>query len=144
VNGLVKQAEAAAAQKNLKDLYNITKKRSGKFQQTERPVKNTQGHPLTTSDDQRKRRAEHFSELLNRPAPEELADIPPAESILPVNCNKPCKEEIKKAIKTLKSGNVAGPNGIPGKAIKADINTATRILRRSRRRRFQKSGEKAL
>lgn len=128
MDGLANQAEEAAIQRNLKDLYNITKKLSGKFQQTDRPVKDKQSHPLTTSDDQRKRWAEHFSELLNRPAPEEPADIPPTEAILPVNCDKPSKEEIKKSIKTLKSGKAAGPDEIPAEAIKADINTATSML----------------
>lgn len=128
VDNLARQAEEAAAQRNLKDLYSITKKLSGKFQQTDRPVKDKQGNPLSTTDDQRRRWAEHFSELLNRPAPDEPADIPPAETILPINCDQPTKEEIQKAIKTLKNGKAAGPDGIPAEAIKADITTATDML----------------
>ena len=33
-----------------------------------------------------------------------------------------------RAIRTLKNGKVAGPNGIPAEALKADIDTATDIL----------------
>jgi hypothetical protein len=49
VDSLARQAEEAAAQRNLKDLYSITKKLSGKFQQTDRPVRDKQ--QMTTTDD---------------------------------------------------------------------------------------------
>nr|KAG5689967.1 hypothetical protein BaRGS_033648 [Batillaria attramentaria] len=79
------QAEEAARQGNLKDLYQVTKKLAGKFQQTDKPVKDKNGHPLTTTEEQLKRWAEHFRELLNRPIPEAPPDIPPAETELPIN-----------------------------------------------------------
>ena len=47
---------------------------------------------------------------------------------LPISVEKPSKEEIKKAIRTLKNGKAAGPDGIPAEALKADIDTATDIL----------------
>nr|KAG5707370.1 hypothetical protein BaRGS_005337 [Batillaria attramentaria] len=94
IDNLASQAEEAARQGNLKDLYQVTKKLAGKFQQTDKPVKNKNGHPLTTTEEQLKRWAEHFRELLNRPIPETPPDIPPAETELPVNCDKPSKAEI--------------------------------------------------
>nr|KAG5687140.1 hypothetical protein BaRGS_019218 [Batillaria attramentaria] len=118
----------AARQGNLKDLYQVTKELAGKFQQTDKPVKDKNGHPLTTTEEQLKRWAEHFRELLNRPIPETPPDIPPAETELPINCDKPSKAEIRKAIMTLRNGKAAGPDEIPAEAIKADTETAVNML----------------
>ena len=128
IDSLARQAEEAAGQGNLKDLYMITKKLAGKFQQTDKPVRDKQGNPLTTTEDQLKRWAEHFRELLNRPAPEAPPDIPPAEAILPISCDRPSKTEIRKAIMSLKNGKAAGPDEIPAEAIKADMKTAVDML----------------
>ena len=65
IDNLASQAETAAGQGNLKDLYIMTKKLSGKFQQTDRPVRDKNGNPLVTTDHQLKRWAEHFRKLLN-------------------------------------------------------------------------------
>ena len=64
----------------------------------------------------------------NRPSPETPPDIPPAETELPISCDKPTKAEIKKAIMTLRSGKAAGPGEIPAEAIKADMETVTNML----------------
>ena len=128
IEELASQAENAAGQGNLKDLYLTTRKLAGKFQQTDKPVKDKDGNPLTSTEEQLKRWAEHFRELLNRPAPETPPEIPPAETELPINCDKPSKAEIRKAIVTLKNGKAAGPDNIPAEAIKADTETAVIIL----------------
>ena len=128
IEDLARQAEEAVGQGNLKDLYLTTKRLAGRFQQTDKPVKDKSGKPLTTTDDQLKRWAEHFRELLNRPTPEEPPDIPPAETELPINCGQPSFEEIRKAIKTLRNGKAAGPDGIPAEAMKSDIETTVKIL----------------
>ena len=72
--------------------------------------------------------AEHFEELLNRPAPQNQPDIQPAETDLPIECNKHTREEIQKAIAHMKNGKVAGPDGIPAEALKADVNTSVEML----------------
>nr|KAG5687298.1 hypothetical protein BaRGS_016899 [Batillaria attramentaria] len=58
IDNLASQAEEAAGQGNLKDLYQVTKKLAGKFQQTDKPVKDKNGHPLTTTEEQLKRWAD--------------------------------------------------------------------------------------
>ena len=128
IDGLAREAEAAAGKGNLKDLYLMTKKLAGKFQQTEKPVKDKNGNPLLTTEDQMKRWAEHFRELLNRPAPDNLPDILPAAADLPISCDQPSKHEIKRAISSLKNGKAAGPDGIPAEAIKADLETSVNLL----------------
>ena len=69
--------------------------------------------------------AEHFQELLNRPAPPERPNIPAAEADLEISCDRPSRGEIKRAIGLLKNGKAAGPDGIPAEAIKADTVNST-------------------
>ena len=126
--GRILWAYCVCAQGNMKDLYMITKKLAGKFNQTVKPVKDKQGNPISTTQDQRRRWAEHFKEVLNQPVPVERPDIPPADTILPINCEKPSKAEIRMAIKALKTGKAAGPDGVPAEAIKADLTTTTDML----------------
>ena len=104
----------------------MTKKLMCKFQQTDKPVKDKNGNPLTTTKEQVKRWAERWAEQphpLTHPPP----DIPSAETELPISCDKPLEAEIKKAIISLRSGKAAGPDEIPTEAIKADIETAVNM-----------------
>jgi uncharacterized surface protein with fasciclin (FAS1) repeats len=71
---------------------------------------------------------EHFKNILNQEAPVNKADILPAKETLPVDCKRPSKGEIKKAIKTVKNNKAPGPNNIPAEALKADIETSAQIL----------------
>ena len=73
---------------------------------------------------------EHFSELLNRPGPEDHPDIPPAETELSINCAKPSRHEIRKAIQALKNGRAVGIDSVPAEALTVDIGTSTEILYR--------------
>ncbi|XP_068671400.1 uncharacterized protein [Montipora foliosa] len=42
--------------------------------------------------------------------------------------NPPTKAEVSKAIKSLKSGKAAGPDGIPPEALKTDVQTSTEMI----------------
>nr|KAG5712555.1 hypothetical protein BaRGS_011529 [Batillaria attramentaria] len=128
INGLTEEAETAAGQRNMKRLYEITRTLSGKNNNPTRPVKDKNGQIITKEEDQRTRWAEHFKETLNRPPPPVPPDIPPAAQLLDISTNPPTKTEIIKAIKSLKSGKAAGPDGIPPEALKADIQTSTDML----------------
>ena len=65
IDDVARQAETAAGQGNLRDLYLVTKKLTGKFQQTDKPVMDKNGNPLTTTNEQLEQWAEHFRDLLN-------------------------------------------------------------------------------
>ena len=67
IKNLAKHAEEAAARGNMRDLYNTTKKLSARYQLTGKQIKDKEGKTLTSVEEQPKRWAEHFSELLNRP-----------------------------------------------------------------------------
>ena len=71
---------------------------------------------------------DHFEELLNRPAPSNPPDIPLASEVLAVNCERPDREEIRKAISLLKTGKAPGPDEIPAEAIKAHMETSIEML----------------
>ncbi|KAL6479464.1 hypothetical protein MHYP_G00128970 [Metynnis hypsauchen] len=92
------------------------------------PVKDKKGRTITSDERQRTRWVEHFEEILNRPPPQVAPDITPAEEPLRVNTNSPTKAEIIEAIKSLKNGKAAGPDGIPPEALKADAKTTAEIL----------------
>ncbi|VDP32231.1 unnamed protein product [Schistosoma margrebowiei] len=68
VEELAKTAEKAAREGNMKQLYDTTKKLSGKYSKPERPVKDREGKSITEIQQQRNRWVEYFEELLNRPA----------------------------------------------------------------------------
>ena len=122
------KAEAAAGKCNMKELYDITRKLSGKKQRSEKPVKEKDGRLLAKDEDQLRRWAEHFQEILNRPQPSDMPDIPPAEKPLTVNLNRPSRTEIRKAIKALKNNKAPGPDGVPAEALKASIQVSTEML----------------
>ena len=112
----------------MKKLYDITKKLTGKCNKSERPVKDKEGRTIDRDEQQRKRWMEHFEELLNRPAPENTPNIQEADMDLPIDCNKPTREEIRKAIQQLKNGKSAGPDNIPAEALKANTETTVDML----------------
>lgn len=128
IDDLAREAEEAAAKGNLKDLYDNTRKLTGKYQQTNKPIKDKAGRLLGNAQEQMQRWAEHFKDLLNRPVPQGQPDIDPAAKDLTIDCSKPKKAEIKKAILQLRNGKATGPDGIPAEAIKANADISTDML----------------
>ena len=90
-------AEEAARNGNMKQLHDTTRKLSGKYSRPKRPVKDKEGNSIKTKDGQLHGWAEHFEELLNRPPPVNPPDIQPAQTELPISCDIPSREEIRKA-----------------------------------------------
>ena len=113
IDSLAKEAEDAAARGNMKQLYDTTRKLAGKFKQAERPIKDNNGVILTSEEDQLGRWRDHFEDLLNRPAPSNPPDSTRASEVLDVNCERPDREEIRKATNLLKTGKAPGPDEIP-------------------------------
>ncbi|RUS84026.1 hypothetical protein EGW08_008204 [Elysia chlorotica] len=87
-----------------------TRTLSGRKINSSRPVQDKNGNLIPGEEEQRTRWAEHFKEALNRSSP---PDIPPPTELLDINTNLPSRSQIAKAIKSLKSGKAAGPDGIP-------------------------------
>ena len=128
IDNMAKEAEEAARKNNMRDLYGITRKLSQGSYRINKPIKNKDGKVLTTEEDQMKRWVEYFSEILNRPAPEEEIDIPSAEEILDIDITAPSRTEIEQAISKLKKNKAPGPDGITAEEILACKEIATETL----------------
>ena len=85
VHDMNKEAERAARQNNMKKLYEIIRTFSEKNVNTNSPVREKQGKIITSDVGQRARWVEHFKEVLNRPPPPSLANIPPMKEELNIN-----------------------------------------------------------
>ena len=128
-NTLATEAESAAGQRNMKRLYDITRTMSGKRRSQSKPVKSKEGVTITTEQEQRTRWVEHFRDILNRPPPTETPNTTANEGpLVNVNVNPPSKAEIERALKQLKNGKAAGPDGIPLEALKVDPKTTKAML----------------
>uniref|UniRef100_A0A3P9IPR5 Endonuclease/exonuclease/phosphatase domain-containing protein n=1 Tax=Oryzias latipes TaxID=8090 RepID=A0A3P9IPR5_ORYLA len=128
VESMAEEAEHAAGQKNIRELYNITRKLAGGKQVGNHPVFDKTRKVLTNPLMQCNRWKEHFEELLNCPPPSNPPDLIPAPEPLPINTCRPSKEEISQAINQLKNRKAPGPDGIPPEALKADQQTAVDAL----------------
>jgi len=116
-NEIAEQAESAALKGDLKTLYSTTKQLSGRRNNPNRPVRDKKGKLLTSVEDQIARWREHFQEVLNRPPPENPLDLEPGDA-LDINTGEITKQEIHKAINSLKVGKTAGADCIPPEVLK--------------------------
>ncbi|XP_073670704.1 uncharacterized protein [Paramisgurnus dabryanus] len=115
---LATEAEEAASKHDMKTLYKITKTLGGRRRQINKPVKDKEGKLLATKEQQMERWREHFKEILNRLPPSDPPEIEPQTEMLDIQIEPPSKAEIHKAIRSLKNGKAAGPDGIPPEAWK--------------------------
>ncbi|VDP77822.1 unnamed protein product, partial [Schistosoma curassoni] len=106
-------------------LYDTTKKLSGKYSKPERLVKDKEGRSITEIQQQRNRWVEYFEELLN---PMNPPDIEAAHTDLPTDVSPPTRKEIRMAVRQIKNGKAAGPDNIPAEALKSDIEVTTNML----------------
>ena len=69
----------------------MSKTLAGKRRKAEIPVKNIEGKAILEEEEQIKRWAEYFKELLNRPQPDNPPEILPAKRDLPIIWDPPNK-----------------------------------------------------
>lgn len=82
IDSLKEEVEKAADSGNMKQLYDINKKRPGKYGKPETPIKDMEGRTIMVKEDQLNRWAEHSEELLNRSNPPKPPDIQPKPTSL--------------------------------------------------------------
>ena len=128
INGLADKAEKAAANGHMRVLYQITKTLSGKYSKPQVTVTDKEGQVIYGEEAQADRWKEHFSELLNRPAPVNPPNILPARTDLPIGIEPPSAKEIEDSIRKLNSGKAAGPDEIPPEALKANAGLSAEML----------------
>ena len=120
VDGLADEAEAAAGRQDVRTLYKITKVLSGKQSSCNRPVKDAAGKVIPGEAERIMRWKEHFEAVLNRPDPENAPNITVADEPLDINTDPPTLDEVKIAIKAMKSGKAGGLDGITADMLKAE------------------------
>ncbi|KAL3276565.1 hypothetical protein HHI36_011939, partial [Cryptolaemus montrouzieri] len=92
------------------------KKLSSKTSRQSPTMRDMNGILLTETEDQLRRRKEHFSKLTQKPnnAEEQMnREIPQPTNEIPITAEPPSKMEISNAIKTLKNNESIGPDNIP-------------------------------
>ena len=87
-------------------LYEITRKLSGRFQNTCKPVRNEAGMLLRSAEGEMHRWREHFQTVLNHVEPLNPPEVEPNEE-LNIKTGRITRIEIKNAIKKLKNGKAA-------------------------------------
>ena len=111
------EVDEVASKGDLKTLYATTKILSGRHCNPNRPVRNKEGRLLTIVEYQLARWKEHFQEVLNRTVSEQRPQLNPGDP-LDINIREIIKEEIHKALNSLKNGKAAGTDNIPAEALK--------------------------
>ncbi|VDP55796.1 unnamed protein product [Schistosoma curassoni] len=94
------------------------RKTSEEIQYPERPVKDKEGRTIIDIQRQRNKWAEYLEKRLNAPAP---LDIEAAHTDTPIDVTPPTSEEIRMAIKQIRSGKAVGPESTPVEALKSHI-----------------------
>ena len=127
VNRLANEAEQAARKNDMKTLYDITRRLSGRKSNTCRPVKGADGAILSKPTDQLNRWKEHFSSLFNGTP---VADPPVLEEgeDLEIDLRPITRGEVIQVIQKLKNGKAPGPDNIPPEALKADPSTTANAI----------------
>lgn len=128
VEEMASEAESAALRGDMSTVYKTTKQLCGQGIRKSTGVKDKSGRRLTTEREEAARWMEHFQEVLNRPEPENPADTPPDEEDLEINIHPPTEEEVRKAIRAMKSGKSPGVDCIHTEMLTADINLSTKVL----------------
>ena len=102
---------------------------SGKRSSQSTPTKSKEGVTITTEQEQTTKWVEHFRDILNKSRTTEMTKTTSNEGPLRNdNGNPPSKAEIERALKQLKNGKAAGPDGIPPDALKVDPKTTAAML----------------
>ena len=127
VEAKAERAEEAGKRGDARTLYEITRKLSGRFQNTCKPVRNEAGVLLRTAEEEMHRWREHFQTVLNHEEPLNPPEVEPNDE-LNIRTGHVTRIEIKNAIKKLKNGKAAGCDNIPPEAIKAGGDTSEEVL----------------
>ena len=128
MENLSKEAESAAGNGDIKKLYNLIKQLSGRTSKGNRPIQSKDGIMLGKLEDQLQRWKEHFEEVLNRPSPAMTPNLREPEVDLRIRTDYISKNEIRKALKSMKKGKAAGIDNIRPEALSAGGEVTVEVL----------------
>ena len=116
VESKAERAEEAGKRVDVRTLYEISRRLSGRFRSSCKPLRNEAGVFLRTEEEEMHRWMEYFERVLNHEEPSNPLEIEPSDEL---NIRTGCITRVKNAMKKLKSGKAAGCDNIPPEAIKA-------------------------
>ena len=111
----------------MKRVYDTTRVLSGQKTVQSKPVKDKNWVVLTRTEDQLNLWKEHFQEVLNRPAPENLPDLTEGP-LLGIRIGQITMAEVKRSLKSLKKGEASGCDNIPPEAWKEGGLVSANVL----------------
>ena len=130
-DNMIEEAEKAANNGRMKTVYEITRTLSNEKRRTPSVIKDKEGKILSNEEDCKKRWKEHFEEVLNRPVPTNpIENLDEKEILENIETGPITREEITRALKSLKSGKSGGKDGITAELLKADPVTTVNYLER--------------
>jgi hypothetical protein len=125
----VNEAQVAANQGNIKDMFNAMRQLMNNVWPTIVPTRDKEGKSITSIEGQIHRWKEYLEEILNSSTTcmerDELAIIP---TELPKSTRPPSKRGTVNAIKAMKNGKAAVADNIPAEVLKADPYMSADIL----------------
>ena len=127
-DNLAQEAQNAADSGDTRTVYRVTKILTRSFYNQATVVKDKDGNVLMKEEDQLNRWAEHFKEILNRPNPEEEAEIEDMGFQMEMRRGRITDQEIIEAIKSTKANRAPGEDRITSDMLKAEPETSARIL----------------
>ena len=125
---LADEAETAAKIQNIAALDKTTRTLAGGFRNSEVPVKDVNENVITGIAEQIKRWKSHFETVLNKEAPNNLADILVSDEDLEIKINPPSAEEVRKAVSSMKSGKAPGADRVRKDTLMAGEEIIVRTL----------------
>ncbi|XP_055633794.1 uncharacterized protein LOC129774120 [Toxorhynchites rutilus septentrionalis] len=130
-NSLAEEGEIAAANGDIRILYDISRCLSGVRTNARMPLKDREGQLMTERTDQLKRWTEHFGELFRAPSEDDQQNpqrtVPTVRRINRVNSAVPSLAEIEAAMKSMTSNKAPGIDCIPAEMLKADPSVSVDV-----------------
>ncbi|KAK9707846.1 hypothetical protein QE152_g27588 [Popillia japonica] len=125
--GILREAEKAAAQNDMRTLYNTTRKLAGKKVTYHRQIRNKEGEILTSDSDILKRWQEYIGELYDDRNQSTIRNQETIYEELGIDVTEPNKIEVENTIKRLKNNKATGPDKIHNEQMKAGLDTNSLI-----------------
>ncbi|VDI48062.1 blast:Craniofacial development protein 2 [Mytilus galloprovincialis] len=127
---LAKEAEDAASNQRMGQVYQVVKQLCNKKTNKSMPIKDKQNNTLSSEKEQKERWKEHFQEVLNRKEPENTVSIDITETPLELDIDlyAPTKLEIQRALKSLRNRKAPGIDQLNAELFKADVKQTSDIL----------------
>lgn len=128
IDDIANHAQQVANSGNMKKTYRLARKFTNKGFSSERPIRSAEGKLCISEPQQTDRWTEYFKDLLNKPT-QDMSRSPPTPRVnRGFKQGPPSVEELKTAIKQLKSGKSPGSDNMHPEMFKIKTSRSAEIL----------------